>query len=204
MNMRILVAALAMAAAATTALAQAQAPAQQGTAQRVRGTIDAVDGDKLMVTARDGQKVTLTLTSDTTVNGTTPRSPDDIKPGTFLASAGEKRDDGKIYAVEVRIFPEARNAGQRAFDLGPSSVMTNASVTEVSEVPEGRLVKVTWPDGQGEYIVGPDVPIYVTEPADRSLLVPGAYIVAGARLMPDGLMMATSITAERNGLKPGN
>ena len=41
------------------------------------------------------------------------------------------------------------------------------------------------------------------EPADRSVLTPGIYIVASAQRMPDGTLIATSINAERDGLKPG-
>jgi hypothetical protein len=207
MKMRLWLAALALATAATTAFAQAPAPAPAapppGDPIRLRGTIDSLDGDKITITTKAGDKMTLTIPADARISGTTPKSWDDIKPGVFLASAGEKRD-GKIYAIEVRIFATAATGRQFDWDLGANSVMTNATVTEVSEVPEGHLIKVTWPDGAGEYVVTPEVPIYATEPADKSLLVAGAYVLINGRKLPDGAMTANSITAERNGLKPAN
>ena len=82
--------------------------------------------------------------------------------------------------------------------------MTNATVAEVVSVENGEVLKVTHKDGESELVIGPDVPIYSTEPADRSLLVPGIYIVAFARKMPDGTIIANSITAERDGLQAGH
>jgi hypothetical protein len=41
------------------------------------------------------------------------------------------------------------------------------------------------------------------EPAERSVLTPGIYIVTSAQRMPDGTLTATNINAERDGLKPG-
>ena len=192
-------AALAVAVIASTAIAQ------EGERVRLRGTIDTVNGDTLAMTTGAGEQVTLTLTDETRISGTAPRSIDDIGPGTFLASAGERRDDGRIYAVEVRIFDREIPARQFEYDLGPQSVMTNAPVAEVMSVGEGNVIKVTLEGGEAvEYVIEPDVPIYVTEPADRSLLVPGAYIVVNGTRLPDGTHVAGSITAERDGLKPAN
>jgi hypothetical protein len=210
MNMRVWVAALALATITTTAFAQAQAPAPAAPAPppgdpiRLRGTIDSLDGDKLTITTKAGDKVTLTVPADARISGTTPKTMDEVKVGAFLATTTVPKD-GKLVAIDVRVFAPGNIQGRQfAYDLGENSLMTNATVTEVTEVPEGRLVKVTWPDGQGEYIVPADLVIYTTEPADKSLLVAGAYVVINGRKLPDGTMTANSISAERNGLKPGN
>ena len=199
MKLSSLVAAFAVATLVSAAVAQ------EGTPQRVRGTIDALDGDTLTVTSGEGEKFTLALTSETRISAPAAGAWDDIVPGTFLASAGERRDDGRIHAVEVRIFPQGLpNARQFDYDLGPNSVMTNAPVAEVVAVNDGNLVKVTLPEGETEYVIGPDVAIFVQEAADRSVLIPGAYVVINGTKMPDGTIVARSILAERNGLKPGN
>jgi len=201
--MKILVAAAVLVASlSTTVLAQAP----EGTPERVRGTIDSLEGDTLHVTTREGQPITVALTAETTVSGTVPRSLDEIGPGTYVASAGMPGPDGRINAVEVRIFPEelrGRGDGHRPFDLAPDSSMTNATVAEVVSVENGEVLKVTHKDGESELVIGPDTPIYSTELADRSLLQPGIYIVAFARKMPDGTIIANSVTAERDGLRPG-
>jgi Domain of unknown function (DUF5666) len=199
MTLRTFVAAAAIAALATAAAAQ------DGTPQRIRGTIDSLNGDTLTVTSGDGERFTVALTSETRISAPAARSLEDIVPGTFLASAGDRRADGRIYAVEVRIFPQGlANARQFDYDLGPNSVMTNAPVAEVASVSEGNLVKVTLPEGVVEYVIGPDVPIFVQETADRSVLVPGAYVVINATKMPDGNIVGRNILAEKNGLRPGN
>jgi hypothetical protein len=41
------------------------------------------------------------------------KSVGDIKPGDYIASTGIKGTDGKLHAIEVRIFPESlRGAGE--------------------------------------------------------------------------------------------
>ena len=101
------------------------------------------------------------------------KSLSDIKPGDFLASTGMKGTDGKIHAIEVRIFPKATPDGGRQFpwDLGADSVMTNATVGTVDQTPNGPLVHVKFTGGESEYTIGPDVPILASarrrhEPAE--------------------------------------
>ena len=50
---------------------------------------------------------TATLKADTVIWGMAKSSLAAIKPGDFVASGGVKGTDGKIHAVEVRIYPEA-------------------------------------------------------------------------------------------------
>ena len=98
--------------------ALAQAPAE-GTRQRVVGTVDKLDSNNLMVKANDGQPVTVVLDDNAVVFGVEKRTLADIKPGDYLASGGVKGTDGKIHAVEVRIFPETLRGtgeGQRAWE----------------------------------------------------------------------------------------
>src|SRR5215471_9385323 len=85
--------------------ALAQAPSE-GTRVRVAGTVDKLDGDKLTVDTTGGQPVTVVLADNAAVFGVEKRTIADIKPGDFLASGGVKAADGKIHAVEVRIYHE--------------------------------------------------------------------------------------------------
>jgi hypothetical protein len=112
---------------------------------RVVGTIDKLDGNNLTVNLKDGSAVTVVLADNAAVFGVEKRSVADIKPGDFLASGGVKGTDGKIHAVEVRIFPETLRGtgeGQRPWDVKPDGVMTNATVGTVGQSPEGGVIHV--------------------------------------------------------------
>jgi len=197
-----LIATLFIAFIAMPALAQAPA---EGTRQRVVGTVDKLDSNNLMVKANDGQPVTVVLDDNAVVFGVEKRTLADIKPGDYLASGGVKGTDGKIHAVEVRIFPETLRGtgeGQRAWDAKPDGVMTNATVGTVSQSPQGGVIHVKYKEGESEFTVGPEVPIVAYVAGDRSLLKPGAAIFTVAQKKPDGTLTTGRVTAEKNGVKP--
>src|SRR6516162_7559533 len=184
--------------------ALAQAPAE-GARQRVVGTVDKLDGNNLMVNAKDGLPLTVVLEDKAAVFGVEKRTITDIKPGDYVASGGVKGSDGKIHAVDVRIFPESLRGtgeGQRPWDVKPDGVMTNATVGTVSQSPEGGVIRVKYKGGESEYTVGPEVPVLAYVAGDRSLLKPGAAIFTVADKKPDGTLTTGRVTAEKNGVKP--
>jgi hypothetical protein len=184
--------------------ALAQAP-PEGTRQRVVGTVDKLDGNNLMVKGNDGQPVTVVLDDNAAVFGVEKRALADIKPGDYLNSGGVKGTDGKIHAVEVRIMPEALRGlgeGQRAWDVKPDGVMTNATVGTVTQSPTGGVIHVKYKEGESEYTVGPEVPILAYVASDRGLLKPGAAVFTVAQKKPDGTLTTGRVTAEKNGVKP--
>src|SRR5471032_168264 len=99
---RPLVAALMVAASCLSAIAQ-----QPPSPSRVRGTIEAVDGDVLSVKSRSGEDVKLHMTGDMRVVGITRISLSDIKVGSFIGTTTVPGADGSQDAVEVHVFPEA-------------------------------------------------------------------------------------------------
>jgi hypothetical protein len=184
--------------------ALAQTPSV-GTTTRVVGTVDKLDGNTLVIDTRSGQPVTVVLTDNAAVFGVEKRKIADIKPGDFLASGGVKGTDGKIHAVEVRIFPETLRGtgeGQRPWEVKPDGVMTNATVGTVSQSPEGGIIHVKYKEGESEYMVGPEVPIVAYVAGDRGLLKHGAAIFTVAQKKPDGTLTTGRVTAEKNGVKP--
>ena len=181
----------------------AQAP-PAGTPIRIRGTVDKLDGQALSVKERDGQTATITLGPKVAVETLVKKSLADIKPGDFVASTGIKGKDGKIHAIEARIFPKATPDGGRQFawDLSPDSVMTNATVGTVTKAPEGTVLHVTFKGGESEYSIGPDVPVLATAPGDISLLTPGSAVFVIALKHPDGSLTSNRLYAEKDGIKP--
>jgi hypothetical protein len=172
---------------------------------RVAGTVDKLDGSNLTVAIKDGQRATVTMNADAAIFGMEKRTVADIKPGDYLASGGFKDSDGKIHAVDVRIFPEALRGvgeGQRPWDVKPDGVMTNATVGAVSQTPEGGVIRVTYKGSQSEFMVGPEVPVLAYVAGDRGLLKPGAAVFTVAQKKPDGTLTTDRVTAEKNGVKP--
>jgi hypothetical protein len=138
-----------------------QAP--QGTPTRIRGTVEKLDGQALTVNSREGQTATIALADNVVVAYLVKKDVGDIKPGDYIASTGIKGTDGKLHAIEVRIFPESlRGAGegQYPWDLKPDSVMTNATVGTITQAPQGNVTKVSYKGTESEYTVDPTTPIF--------------------------------------------
>src|SRR3954447_12937472 len=168
--MRLLAIAATLIAVATGPVL-AQSP-PEGTPTRIRGTVEKLDGQNLMVKSREGQSLSVVLASNDEVITLMKKTLADIKPGDFVASTGVKDKDGKIHAVEARIFPKATPDGGRQFawDLTPDSVMTNATVGTVTQAAQGAVLHVKFTGGESEYSIGPEVPILANTPGDKSLL----------------------------------
>lgn len=172
---------------------------------RVAGTVEKLDGDRLTVNVADGPTQTVMLSADATIYGVEKRRLNDIKPGDFVASGGVRGTDGRIHAVELRIFPESLRGvgeGQRPWDVRPEGVMTNATVGTVSQMTNGGIVHVTYKGGESEYVVGSDVPVLAYVLADRTLLKTGAAVVTIAMKQPDGSLVTKRVTVEKDGVKP--
>ena len=176
-----------------------------GTPTRIRGTVDKLDGQNLMVKSRDGQTLTIELAANVAVITLVKKSIADIKAGDYVASTGVKGTDGKIHAIEVRIFPEAARGtgeGQYPWDLMPDSIMTNATVGKVDQAPQGPVLHVTFKGTESEYTVGPEVPVLANGPGDISLLKPGVAVFVIALKHKDGKLTSARLYAEKDGIKP--
>jgi hypothetical protein len=194
--------------AALVAMSALPSYAQSGSNQqriRVAGTIDRLAGDELVVAEGDAKTQNVRLSPTAKIYAVEKRRFSDIKPGEFVASGGVRGTDGKIHAVEVRIFPEALRGvgeGQRPWSVKPQGVMTNATVGTVSQTSDGSVVHVVYKGGESQYVIGPTVPILAYVPAERSLLKPGAAVLMIAEKMPDGSLSTDRVTAEKDGVKP--
>jgi hypothetical protein len=184
--------------------ALAQAP-PAGTPQRVRGTVEKLDGQNLTVKSRDGQALTIALAPNVVVSYLVKKTAADIKTGDYVASTGIKGTDGKVHAIEVRIFPEAlRGAGegQYPWDLKPDSIMTNATVGTITKAGQGNVVKVSYKGSESEYTIDPDTPVYGTANGDLTLVKPGAAVFVIAQKQDDGKLTAARMYTEKDGIKP--
>jgi len=178
---------------------------QPPTPSRVRGTIEAVDGDVLAVKSRAGEDVKLHMTSDIRIVGIIKIALTDIKVGSFIGTTTVPGPDGANNAVEVHVFPEdmrGTGEGSRPYDLKPNSSMTNATVDQSVVGNNGHTLNIKYKDGEKKVLVSPDTPVVTYVPADKSDLKAGAKVIASMKKLPDGSFEATRISVGRDGLTP--
>jgi hypothetical protein len=186
---------------ASVGIASAQAPQTV----RVRGAIEKVDGNTVVVKAADGADVTLTLTANAQIVGVVKASLADIKPGSFVGSAAMPQADGSQKALEVHIFAESQRGtgeGHRPYTT-PGSTMTNGTVGDMVTAADGQSLTVKYKDGEKKIVVPPGVPIVRYEIGDRSELKPGVHITAlNAVRKADGAIEAPRLNVGRDGVVP--
>jgi hypothetical protein len=192
------VAALAATVSVSTAYAQQT--------QRLRGTIEKVDGNKLLVKTPNGE-ATLNLTNNAVVVGVHKASVADIKEGSYIGSGALPQPDGTQKAVEVHIFAESQRGtgdGHRDnWDGAPNGTMTNGAVGQAVSGVDGPVITVKYKDGEKKIIVGPNVPIVRYEVGDKGELKPGVAInVAAAAKQADGTFTAGRLNVGLDGATP--
>lgn len=183
---------LTIAGATLAIIATLPAEAAEEKPYRVRGTLEAVEGDKLTVDTREGETLELTLSEDTRVMVVRPAGLDDIKQGDYVGLTSIDAG-GKRVAISAHIFADDLRGtaeGHVPWDLVEEpNTMTNATVAEVEEVGAERELTVSYRQGEGEQKTEGSQTIYVPEDlsvvkmekaSDRSVLEAGkkAFLVA--------------------------
>ena len=182
-----------------------QAIAQPAQNRRIRGTIESLDNNVLMVKARDGTDVKINLTDNWTVTAYTKAELSDIKVGTFVGVGGTPQADGSQKAVQVNIFPEAAHGlgeGFRPWDQAPNGTMTNANVAEAVAGVEGQTLLLKYKDGEKKIIVPPTASIARFGPGDKAEVKPGVAVAISAVTKPDGSLESSRVGVGRDGLVP--
>jgi hypothetical protein len=188
--------------AAMFALGSVSAQAQN---VRVRGTIEKLDGNVLLVKSREGADLKLALKDNVRVAGVVKASLADVKPDTNVAITSRPRPDGTLEAVELRVFPAGQpfNSFHGDWDLMPNSFMTNGSLqTSVAGV-DGQVLTVKYkvqgkPDEEKKIVVTPKTVVATTVPGSKDDLKPGLKVfVAGAPKLPDGSLDVAAIQVEK-------
>jgi hypothetical protein len=200
MQVRTVIASLVLLAAA--AGVSAQQPV------RIRGTIQGLEGNMLLVKTRDGKDLKIGLPENLVVVAAKKLTLDDIKPGDFVGPASRVKPDGSLEAISLQVFPANLRGvvpeGHMAWDLEPGSMMTNGNVAAAVGAAGAREITIEYKGGSQKVKVPDDVPIFTTVPGERSLLVPGAYIVTTARAGTDGVLFTQRIAVSKDGVRPAN
>jgi len=172
---------------------------------RVRGTIESINGDLLIVKGRDGRNVTMRMAASVSVAGVEKISLSDIKPGAYIGVTTVADAQGNQKATEVHLFPEAlRGAGEgtQAWDTAPGSSMTNGGLDKIVEGNDGHMLTVKYRSGEKQVTVGPETEVVRLVPGKRSDLQSGAKIVAAASRNADGVLETSRISVGLGGLTP--
>ncbi len=193
----------AFAIAAALAVSSVSAAAQT---QRLRGTIERLDGNTIIGKARDGAPITLKLADNATITAVHKATRADIKEGDYIGSGAMPQADGSQKALEVHIFAASMRGqgdGHRPWNGAPDSTMTNGAVGNIVSSVDGQTVLVKYKDGEKKIVVGPDTPIVRYEVGSKDDIKAGAaFSVVAATKQADGTFTAARINVGRDGGTP--
>jgi uncharacterized low-complexity protein len=183
----------------------AVAQAQNAEQVHVRGSIVAVNGNKIKVKTREGKTVEVTLADGAHVAGVARADIGDIKPGDFVGIASLPKADGGDGALEVLIFPPAMKGtgeGSYGWDLKPNSSMTNATVANAVKGVDGHTVTVSYHGKEKKIAIPAGTPVVTLARAAMKDLVAGAIVFVPAVKGDKGALVAQQIVVGANGVVP--
>ena len=195
----------ALAFATTASLAQ-----QQPQTTRIRAMIEKVDGDVLMVKARNGDQLKVTMADNARYAAMIKATLDELKPDTYIGVTSMPQPDGTLKAVAIHIFqPNQRGTGEghRPWDLTPGSMMTNAAIETTVASTDGQSITVKYKQGEKvedkKVLVTPQTAIVRYVPGDKDELKTGVHIIIGAATKnADGSFGAAALNYGRDGIVP--
>ena len=218
----------AFAAASLFALAASASAAP--TVQRLRGTIESVANGTLTIKTNEGKSTVIALGGDTKYASVSKSSLDTIKDGVFIGTATKGENPPTALEV-VLFPESMRGTGEGHYDWDEitdttaggqavksamtngtvkasaarpltKSAMTNGTVKSGTAAGGGKTLTVTFSgDKSLEIVVPPSAPIVALEPADMSVLKPGAKVFLAAAV--DGEKLdAKRVMVGKDGVTP--
>jgi hypothetical protein len=197
--------ALTLAAVVIPMLVVSASAFAQSTAVRVRGSVVSLDGSKLVVHAKDGKDVTVNLADNFAAIAVVKSSMVDIKEGTFIGTATVTQPDSTLRSLEVVVFPDKMRGtaeGHYPWDLGSSSMMTNATVANAVKGVDGQTVTVTYKGGEKKIEIPDNVPVVALVPATKEEIVPGAMVFVPTQRQADGSLNGGAVLFGKDGVVP--
>jgi hypothetical protein len=196
--------------------------------EHIRGTIQSLDGDVLMLTTSTGS-ARVQLAKSTRFATVVQSDRAHIAHGSFVGIASATQPDGSQRAVEVTVFPESmRGTGEGSYGwdvpgvegdgkmtngTAASSKMTNGTVSR-SKMTNGTVAareggssltlhyKDGASDGSQRITVPPGIPVVALEPGQSGDLQPGLHVFVVASRDTKGVLTADRVVAGKNGVVP--
>jgi hypothetical protein len=188
--------------------------------QRVRGTVQEFDGPFLTLAVTGKKTVTLGMTGTTRIVHNRLMQLSDLQIGTYVGIEALKGVDGKFRAQGIRVYPPgARGMGEGLYPAAPDSprFIIAGAITAVALGGVGGTLSLGFRgaaadatgacvghasesgcSGSADIQFARGVPILSIEAGAGAQLVPGAMVSASATANPDGTLVATSVTIERD------
>jgi hypothetical protein len=184
--------------------------AQQPQTTRIRAVTEKVDGNVLMVKARNGDQLKVTMADNARYAAMIKATLDDLKPDTYIGVTSMPQPDGTLKAVAIHIFQANQRGtgeGHRPWDLTPGSMMTNAAIETTVASADGQAITVKYKQGEKvedkKVLVTPQTAIVRYVPGDKNELKPGVHIIIGAATKnADGSFGAVALNYGRDGIVP--
>jgi hypothetical protein len=81
--------------------------------------------------------------------------------------------------------------------------MTNGAVEQTAASSDGQMLTLKYKDGEKKIAVGPDTPIVIYAPGEKSELKPGVPIfISAATRQPDGILTTPRVNVGRGVAPP--
>ena len=167
----------------------APARAEEPEPDRIRGVISEVGNPSIVVKTRDGKDVRIEL-------------PDNLS--IFALSKGRFTDVWLHKGFELRIIDDELRGialGHKKWDLTPNSIISHGWVDDI----EVRVLSIKW--GPTDYDetdveVPRNAPVHRMSLGNKSLIKPGAHVLAGANKAADGRYVGVFLIIGKDGVVP--
>jgi len=171
---------------------------------RVRGVIEQVDTQSITIKERRGEIIKIAMPPNLNITEVYPIKMSDIQENSYIGTATITSSSGRLEALEVLVFPETMRGtgeGHYAWDLMPGSMMTNANVSQLKTIGNGRELKLEYKGGSQVVYVPESAPIVTFRPGSPTLLVSQANAILTV-VEKDGQVNLLRITVGKDGFKP--
>lgn len=193
-----------LAGAALSAWTLAAPSFAQNPPRHVRGTIESVQDQALMLKTAAGATDTIKMDDKTKVFAVSPADMSAVKDGRFVGITSVEQG-GKRVAVEVHVFDEKLRGlgeGHYPWDLGSEpNMMTNANIAQVESGGGGRTLKLDYKGGSQMIVVPDSATIVEFTDGSPDELKAGAKVFVIARKESGG-EVANAVVVGKDGLKP--
>ena len=159
----------------------------------------------VVVRAKDGKDLSVSLADNFAALAVVKSSMADIKEGTFIGTATVTQPDTTLRSVEVVVFPDNLRGtaeGHYPWDLGSSSMMTNATVANAVNAVDGQTVTVTYKGGEKKIDIPANVPVVAVVPASKDDIAPGAIVFVPTERQSDGSLHSGAVLFGKDGVVP--
>lgn len=189
-------------------------PAQGVEPDHIRGQIIKVEPAVIVVKANNGKTVRVGLPDNLTIIGLSKGSFTELDFGTYVGSVAVRLDEYSPIVrdslswlhkgFELRIIDEKLRGialGHKKWDLTPDSIIAHGWVDDL----EVRVISIKWGPTEEEETdveIPRDVPILRMSLGDKSLIKPGAHVLAGTQKGSDGKYVAGFIFVGQDGIVP--